>query len=347
MNFLPMLVATGCAIITVVSAADSVPLPAWKGKKERMEMEARGWVAGATLLTDDSVAGESQESAAAPLVVEPPLPEEISPGPEPFAEVAEKFLPAYFAKRPEALLVDPQALLSPTDYRGRLGFLNYHASDSSIDLYVYLLGGSQEIPSAVRHEEIPERLFSEGRPAVIVYYYLGAPQRSVVSLSPSLMESVPAAEQHRALESAVMQALEQMTPAAQFEKFLVQMSIRIYWMERLSDAEPSASAGLLATSPVTVGERRAVAKAAKRAWLEEGVRRVATPVALFAFACVSLWGLRYWLVRRARYHFPEFEVEPRLGGDHAAGIGAVISFASAAVPPASQRDQVPDYLRRA
>jgi hypothetical protein len=54
-----------------------------------------------------------------------------------------------------------------------------------------------------------------------------------------------------------------------------------------------------------------------------------------------------WMKRRARYHFPEFEVEPRLGGSHAAGVGAVISFASASVPPASQRDQVPDYLRRA
>ena len=342
-----MLGATACAIITAVSAAESVPLPAWIGKKERLEMEAQGWVAGATLLTGDPIPGESQESAAAPLVVEPPLSEEIAPGPEPFPEVAEKFLPAYFAKRPDALLVDPQALLSPSDYRDRLGFLNYHASDSSIDLFVYLLGGSQEIPSAIRHEEIPERLFSEGRPAVIVYYYLGAPQRSVVLLSPSLMESVSAAEQHRALESAVMQALEQTNPTAQVEKFLVQMSIRIYWMERLFDAEPTASAGPLATLPVTVGEKRAAAKAAKRVWLEEGVRRVAVPGALCLFALFSLWGLRNWLVRRARHYFPEFEVEPRLGGDHAAGIGAVISFASAAVPPASQRDQVPDYLRRA
>ena len=54
-----------------------------------------------------------------------------------------------------------------------------------------------------------------------------------------------------------------------------------------------------------------------------------------------------WFRHRARYRFPDFEVEPRLGGSHAAGVGAVISFASAAVPPASQRDQVPDYLRRA
>jgi hypothetical protein len=59
-------------------------------------------------------------------------------------------------------------------------------------------------------------------------------------------------------------------------------------------------------------------------------------------------GLTTTLIRRRkRYRFPEFDVEPRLGAAHAAGVGAVISFASAAVPPAAQRDQVPDYLRRA
>jgi hypothetical protein len=62
---------------------------------------------------------------------------------------------------------------------------------------------------------------------------------------------------------------------------------------------------------------------------------------------LAAFGMNFWLQRRARYRFPDFEVEPRLGGAHAAGVGAVISFASASVPPASQRDQVPDYLRRA
>lgn len=347
MKFLLMLGATGCSILSPVCAADTPPFPAWKGSKERLQMESQGWVAGAILLTGDPVPGEVLQPTAGLLALEPPLPEEISQEGDSFPEVAEKFLPAYFAKRPEAFLVDPQGLLSPADYRDRLGFLKYHASDSSIDLFVYLLGGNQEIPSAVRYEEVAERLFSEGRPAVIVYYYLGAPQRTAMLLSPSLMGSISAAEQHRVLESAVIQALERTTPAEQIEKFLVQMSIRIYWLERTLANEATTGATATATSPVTVGEKRAAAKAAKKVWLEEGVRRVAAPLSLLVIALISLWGLRAWLVRRARYYFPEFEVEPRLGGDHAAGVGAVISFASAAVPPASQRDQVPDYLRRA
>ena len=73
----------------------------------------------------------------------------------------------------------------------------------------------------------------------------------------------------------------------------------------------------------------------------------AMPVGGFFGVLIAGCAMSSFMGSRARYRFPEFDVEPRLGGNHAAGVGAVISFASAALPPASQRDQVPDYLRRA
>ena len=88
-------------------------------------------------------------------------------------------------------------------------------------------------------------------------------------------------------------------------------------------------------------------KSARWVQLQQLALKFATPAALLFGAAIVLFGLSRWLRLSGRYRFPEFEVEPRLGGAHAAGVGAVISFASAAVPPASQRNQVPDYLRRA
>jgi hypothetical protein len=275
--------------------------------------------------------------------MEQPKPEEIAEDLKPSPEIAEKFLPAYFAERPKNFLVDPQGLLSSIDYRDRLGFLNYHASDSSIDLFVYVMGGDQEIPSAVREEEMIERLFNTGRPAAIVYYFLGAPQRSVFYLSPSLTDSVSAAEQRRAVESSVMQAFEKTKPSEQFEKFLVQMSIRLYWMERILAGESATGSNL----PVIPATSKALAHSADMLWISALALKCAIPAAILLGAFLTAFGFNHWLRLRARYHFPEFEVEPRLGGTHAAGVGAVISFANAALPPASQRDQVPDYLRRA
>lgn len=328
-------VLAGTLLAAGTIAANEPLLPAWTGTG-RADLEAAGWIPGALLLTDEFLPDEQQPES---LKMELPKPEDIAGDSAPSTEVAEEFLPAYFAERPKSFLIDPQNLLSGPDHRDRLGFLNYHASDSSIDLFVYVIGGGQDIPSEVREEETIERFFAEGRPAAIVYYYLGAPQRSVVYLSPSLTDAVSAAEQHRALESSIMQAFEKVDASGQFEKFLVQMSIRIYWMERMISGEPAAP-----LPPVALPK---IAPAEKFLWLRQLAVRYGLPGASLAATFLTLFGLHHWLGLRARYRFPEFEVEPRLGGAHAAGVGAVISFTSAALPPASQRDQVPDYLRRA
>ncbi len=339
-----MLTLLGMGALT---AFEEPKLPAWNAD-EREELEAAGWVAGGLLLTDDPIPDEAEPKPAAALNVEEPTAEEIAEDPTPSSEIAEKFLPAYFAERPKSFLVDPQGLLGPADFRDRLSFLNYHASDSSIDLFVYVMGGNQEIPGEVREEEMIERFFADGRPAAIVYYYLGAPQRSVVYLSPSITDAVSAAEQRRALASSVMQAFEKLNPAEQIEAFLVQMSIRIYWMERMLGGER----GNPDEFPVLEKRLAMVAGGAsvgpeKDEWLQEMVRLYGFPTAVTVGALLIALGANSWIGRRARYRFPDFDVEARLGGDHAAGVGAVISFASAALPPASQRDQVPDYLRRA
>src|SRR5690606_20866683 len=99
------------------------------------------------------------------------------------------------------------------------------------DFFVYAFGGDQEIPSEARAEEITERLFAEGKPAVVVFYFIGAPQRSILYLSPSLAEKIPQEEQRRALQGSVMSASEKRNAMDQLEAFCVQMSIRVYWME--------------------------------------------------------------------------------------------------------------------
>ncbi|MGD9419900.1 MAG: hypothetical protein Q7R22_013260 [Verrucomicrobiota bacterium JB025] len=344
-----MLLALG----VVEGARVSGPLlPDWSEKEIEGRMES-GWVAGALLLTDEPVPEEEQEEAdagagAVELDVAQPTAEEIADSEAPTNEIPEEYWPEYFNERPEQFLVDPQGLLSSVDYRDRLEFLNYHAGDSPIDLFVYLFKGDQEIPGEVREEELIEKFYSQGRPSAVVYYFMGAPQRSVIYLTPSLTDVVSAAEQRRALESSVMQAFEKVDQVEQIEAFLVQMSIRIYWMERMLDGGLSAEgdeAFVAVADPEAAGGKDAD-EPAESAMPGEWIKRysVLAMVVVASLACGL--GAVAWIRSRARFRFPEFDVEPRLGGAHAAGIGAVISFASASVPPASQRDQVPDYLRR-
>jgi hypothetical protein len=337
----PHVLAAGVLLANASAAIVEPGLPAW-GEGERAQMEAAG-----VLLTDEPAPDEAGQVTAAPLDLPQPTAEEIAETETPAIEIPEKFWPDYFDKRPENFLIDPQELLGPVDYKDRLGFLNYHSGDSPIDLFVYVFNGDQDIPGEVREEELMERFFSEGRPAAVVYYYMGAPQRSTMYLSRSLTDVVSAPEQRRALESSVMQAFKDAEPSRQIAAFLVQMSIRIYWMERMMGGGEAAGG----VTPVTARLAKTVPKKSKLMEnlqpVLESTKRFVMPAAVIGGAIMAGLAMSSWLRRRARYRFPDFDVEPRLGGAHAAGVGAVISFASAAVPPASQRDQVPDYLRRA
>jgi hypothetical protein len=332
--------------VSPASARVEPPLPTWE-PEERQVLEEDGWFAGKFLLTDDPMEEESEAPSPKQLDVEAPTADELADDEPPASVIPEKYLSAYFGERSEEFIVDPQGLLSSKDLKDRTEFLRYHAGDSSINLYIYLFKGDQEIPGEVREEEIIERFFSEGKPAAVVYYYLGAPQRSVFYLSPSLTDAVSAAEQRRALQSSVIQAFQSAVAADQLEAFLVQMSIRLYWMERMlvgnvraSDAMPVLADAAVTRSAETVSPPTlGIVGKFIVPWIPHALLMVMIPA-------VAL-GFRSWLGLRARYHFPEFDVETRLGGGHAAGVGAVISFANAALPPASQRDQVPDYLRRA
>lgn len=291
-------------------------------------------VAGETLTTEeDQVSGTSAtEEGAGNEVAETMIPE--------------SYLREYFGVRPEKFLIDPQNLLGPVEYRERIAFLNYHAGDSTIDLFVYLIGGDQSIPREVQQEEVMQRFFSTGRPAVVVYYFMGAPQRTVMHLSPTLVEKVPAVEQRRSLENSVILALKEIEPARQLEAFLMQISIRIYWMERLMGGETPEKEPVAEVAPVAKPDEKSGLREFLQPHLDEAAGYV-LPASLVVMAVLLVVGIRVWFRRRLRYRFPDFEVEPRLGGAHAAGVGAVISFASATVPPASQRDAMPEYLRRA
>ncbi len=328
-----------------IAAEDA--LPSWKGHKPE-SLQADGSEAGGLLPDLMSSHAESEDVDGPPTLDLPaPLAGEIADPEIQPTQVPEEFWDAYFAERPSSLLVDPRKLLGSREHEDRLAFLNYHAGDSSIDLFTYVFKGDEDIPGEVREEELVERLFNEGRPAAVVYYHLGAPERSVLYLSNSLTDAVPLTEQRRALESSVMQAMKEQEPARQFEAFLIEMSIRIYWMEGIISGgipvEQTATAAPQVKPPAS--DRRKILEVMQPVidssgrhwqWLVAG-----------AVACCTLVLLFLWLRWRAYYLFPEIEVEPRLGGSHAAGVGGVISFASAALPPASQRDQVPEYLRRA
>ena len=144
------------------------------------------------------------------------------------------------------------------------------------------------------------------------------------------------------LSSSVTKALEKANIVDQLEGFTVQLSIRLYWVEKVFAGTPQAA------EPLVVLKEEPQPESGEDRLLR--MIEVVRPWALLALgwlgALAALGAVWLTVSRRLRYRFADIEVAPRLGGEHAAGIGAVVTFGNAGLPPSYQRDQVPDYLRR-
>lgn len=322
----------GWVALTVVASAEVTPLPKWDEVAQAAVTKGE-LVPGAALL--------EPEAGLAEATLEPPD-DEVALEDAGLVPLPEAFWETYFGGKPETFLLDPQGLLGPNILEEREDFLAYHASDSKIDFHVFLFGGDQGIPGEVRVEELGERLFAEGKPALLAFYYLGRPERAELVLSPGLKDAVTDTDRRRVLQSAIQSAQSKSDPVGQFEAFCVQISIRIYWMEKTaglegSGAEGEAAAPMPVVVPLAAGPGRLGPMGDFfRNWgliLGGGVAALLVVAALVAFV--------RW---RARFRFPEFDVQPRLGGAHGAGIGAVVRFGSTTQGPARQRDEIPDAL---
>jgi len=284
-----------------------------------------------------------------PPVVELPKPVEESSQPEEDeTAISAEHMAEYFREIPRdgrgepIFLNDPQDLLSQQEFRDRESFLHYHSSESNIDMFVYLFDQRQEFPVGTDIQTVYGDLYAKHGPVALVFYHLGAPDRSQFFLCSDIRAVISQEEQDRALRAAVQEAFEKSDVADQLEDFLVELSIRLYWIEReLKAATATSEARRLESGnqliPVSGGN-------------EEDNLRLIGQVVLFAL-CVILAGLLgwaglLWLQHRRKYRFPEVECGPLLGAPHAAGVGAVICFSNAHLPPSRQRDQVPDYLDR-
>ena len=355
------LVRLGCVIVMASGAAGKgmPPLPKWTPEdfeklqggeivvgEEFFAMPpegAGGEQGGVEVLTaaPPEAAPEAAPDNGLPPPMGPPVPPELE---SEFPTLIEaRFVKGYLEARPGSYMIDPQELLSRQEFRDRESFLRYHAGESRVDLYVMLFDAKQELPEELAIGKVFEERFAGGGPTALVYYHLGMPERAGIRLSEEVCAVASEEERIRALQTSVGEAFAKSDPADQLDSFLVEFSIRLYWIEKAMGAEETL---VLALAGEAVPLEDAGRRAAQREGLAKPVRRALT-VCLLAGVAVGLgWIGRLLAVRRARYHLPETDCPRLLGAPHAAGVGAVLCYRSAELPPSKQRDQVPDYLRR-
>lgn len=329
-------------------AAKSLPLPVWS-KQDRAKLIKGELVVGAGLF-NDSPAFEPPKS-------EVPIPEVPPIEPEPYYDpeiIPEGELEGYFASTYGEYLIDPQKLLTRQEVLDQEGFLQYHASESELDIKMYLFDARQKLPASHDIARICKQVYAGQPLTAVVFCFLGNPDRNQIAFAGEGADQISKLELRKMRESAVIKAMQKSDPVMQLDSFAVQFSISLYWLEREQEKSRALAAieekkrnlektaeGIPVDEPVNVvSDRDGVAMIKTYAvYLLAGVLGLVC-VAAMVWLSWSAWK------RSRRYDFPVYELPRRLGGDYAAGVGAVIAFHSKLSSPSSQRNEASDYLTR-
>lgn len=324
-------------------------LPNWT-EGELKELEEGEYVPGSTLI--GTLARESLESEDdAPIVLteaERALSEDEGGAQGDPRKIPEEFLPEYFQKPPSGFLNDPQDLLTSQERIDLEKFLAYHTQDVGLDFYLYLFDEKQELPTGSDLEGVVSSHFDPARPAAVVFYHLGAPRRSSMHFTQRVLEVASDAERSRVLWLAREEAAEKSDSSSQLEVFSTQLSIRLADLEKV--IRDSGRRLLPDDSLLSGGDGPSDGRSGPGRW-SRLLGSQAVFWGLVGGLVIGLAGMLGWVgrwiaMRRKSYLFPDAEGSTLLDAPYAAGVGGVLSFASAQTPPSRQKSDVPDYLQR-
>jgi hypothetical protein len=254
-------------------------------------------------------------------------------------DVTPEFLASAEAWLGEDPLIDPTAELAETQAEDLRRFLGYHAEKSHIPIVVLVLPKDEKLPATTSLDTIAQGSLSARRAALLVYP-IGEPWRARLFLPHSAHEAVSTTYLTRLVEACLAQADTASTPEDQLHEYVVQLSIRLFWLQKelnKSNASSKAFADTAQTpSLAEVGPNTPTPPAATPPspsfpqFLQLPTASVVTIAILLGFilavAARRLVRLAKTSATQRRHRqiwtLPESETTPRLGGAFCGGSGA-------------------------
>lgn len=240
-------------------------------------------------------------------------------------EVSAEFMRQAVASPAEIHLVDPGQALLPAYREDLARFVESHARDARIKLYVLVLGVGEKLPGRVDLTAIAQGGLGHGECSLLVYP-LGDPWRARLFMSRSVSSVVPAAELNDLLVDARQDAFQAETKEDQLHRMLVRLSIRLFWLERLLTQPHETIARAIPLASETplpeVGAGQDLTNPVATALPWKWVSLLLTA----GFAAWAAWRWRCYKLRHYEWLLPVPEtIEPRYGAAHCAS-GVWVSY---------------------
>ena len=317
--------ALGLSGLLGIAVSAPPPLPQWDDEAWR-EMELHGPDLGGTLFPRN-------EASPIPDVIEhTEIPQEVAQIPEVISLGAVEDLPAdlvesYFPDTLEARVLDPQSLLTQARLDGILHFLGYHFREARSTMHIMVLKPMQRLPRHLDLQEIHRQWFGDSL-SVLVVYNFGNPGMSRLIFGKETERRVPEARRVNACVESINEAMVASNAEDQLERFLTELSRKLYWIEDVYHGEQILDASSNGAPSEYLSEAPAVEVVSKgKLWFS--ILAISAVLALAGGFIVSLQ-------RRAAnktFYFPERRHFPRLGAPHGGGNRLVVAFGGAREKP--------------
>jgi hypothetical protein len=236
----------------------------------------------------------------------------------------------------DSYLIDPDTHVSETQREDLSRFLEFHNRDAKISAYVVVTDRDQIIPEGVDLSQIGSGVLTS-RDSCLVVYPLGEPWRARVFLSNSVHRKANAEYLKSLIDDCATDAKEVTDPLEQMHRFTVRLSIRLFWLEKVTHSENPKIAeapqiplvhedqeNREAALTASMIKESQISSSLPKHWLVGGV-------ALLSLLGLTTIAATWFSVhkKRLRTHvwmLPEVEAAPRLGGVFSGGGGASIRY---------------------
>lgn len=237
----------------------------------------------------------------------------------------------------DTYLIDPDTHVSETQREDLSRFLEFHNRDAKISAYVVVTDRDQIIPEGVDLSQIGSGILTS-RDSCLVVYPLGEPWRARVFLSNSVHRKANAEYLKSLIDDCATDAKEVTDPLEQMHRFTVRLSIRLFWLEKVTHSDNTSLAETAPAASMGLSEEvnREAVLTASMVRESQPTNSISSQWIVGSLVLLSLVGLMVsvgaWFSihkKRLRTHvwmLPEIEASPRLGGVFSGGGGATIQY---------------------
>ncbi len=346
-ELLPALVLWGLLATACGRAADAeLPLPQWSDAELRaLEQSSSAAPRIGTLfelLAEDSVDRAPADSPSRPqpvadlsrflppsLLAAPRIVPQIAhkPPPPPLQDVDGTFL-TLATREPDGFVIDPNTELHESSREQLDRFLNYHAKDARVALFVLLVGRGQRLPANFNVGTLAGGRLLSGEVCLAVVPH-GEAWRTRIFLSKGVSAKAGSEALAGLLDDITAESVSAMDATEQLHRLMVRLSVRLFWVDRHLEPQPKPEPETIRPAIAVVPEATSLLEIEPDSGSDSGLAWLSVALWSLLVAGLGTWVLWRWHQYKLRHYewlLPaQHRAIPQLGG-HACGGATLLRF---------------------